>query len=364
MQSYLFKLRDIGEGITEAEIAQWHVKAGERVAEGQTLVDVLTDKATVDLASPVAGQVLSIKGEVGERIAVGSTLVEIALDEPATEVTSQVLAAPATRQRAKELGINLEHVKGTGPDGRVLPADLENSQIDTDEANTVQDHQIIGLRRKIAERMQLAKRQIPHFSYVEELDLTELVRVRATLNQTRSPEMPKLTLLPFFMRAMAQAISEFPQLNAHYLEERSTLRVYKKVHIGIATQTPQGLLVPVIHDAGSLDLWQSATQIVAVTEAARAGTASREILSGSTITLTSLGSRGGIAATPIINYPEVAIIGPNRLEERAVVRDGAILIRSMLNLSASFDHRIIDGYEAAGFIQRLKLILEAPQQLL
>jgi len=420
MGRYVFRLPDIGEGVAEAEVVAWHVKVGDRIEEDQTLVDVMTDKATVDMTSPVSGVVMAIHGELGQLVPVGSTLVELDVEgagnadegapaspapprrqagespelaaaapppppepkpapamprpdgvaRPADEVP---IAAPATRRRAFELGVPLQFVAGSGPGGRITPEDLDAFIAASGAASpsvsgpaprtAVSEIKIIGLRRRIAERMQDAKRRIPHFSYVEEFDMTEIEALRRELNEARGSDRPKLTLLPFFMRALAKLQSEFPHVNARYDDEAGVLHAHEGVHIGIATQTPGGLMVPVVRHAEALDLWDCARELTRVTSAARDGTATREELSGSTITLTSLGTLGGIAATPVINSPEVAIIGPNKLVDRPVVRDAQIVIRTLMNLSSSFDHRIVDGHDAARFVQRLKRLIERPALL-
>jgi 2-oxoisovalerate dehydrogenase E2 component (dihydrolipoyl transacylase) len=405
---YEFRLADVGEGIAEAEIAAWYVAAGDRVEEDQALVDVMTDKVTVAVSSPVSGVVLAIHGEVGHRVPVGSVLVELEIEgdhesappKPVASVADELpaphpklsvspsappggavppraptvimpLASPSTRRRARELDIALESVSGTGPEGRITSRDLENHAARGSNAadrpsakrTAVHETKIIGLRRKIAEKMLEATRRIPHFSYVEEFDLTELEALRRELNAERTEQQPKLTLLPFFMRALVRLVPEFPQLNAHYDDAAGVVRSYDAVHIGIATQSDSGLLVPVVHHAEALDLWGCARELLRVTAAARSGHASREELSGSTVTLTSLGALGGISATPIINHPEVAIVGPNKLVERAVVLNGVAVIRTMMNVSSSFDHRIVDGHVAARFIQRLKRLIEHPALL-
>jgi 2-oxoisovalerate dehydrogenase E2 component (dihydrolipoyl transacylase) len=396
MGQYFFRLPDIGEGIAEAEITAWHVKPGDHVREDQPLLDVMTDKATVDMSSPVDGTVVALHGDVGAMAPVGSVLVELdvageAVAPPvsaarnaaageakpekkpglqaAAPVNADPTASPATRRRAMEWGIELKDVPGTGPGGRILTEDLERYRTVRDEpAKTAPRHRVeeipvIGMRRRIAERMAQSKRTIPHFSYVEEFDLTELESLRAELNASRREDQPKLTLLPFFMCALVRLVPEFPSINAHYDEDAGVLKRFAAVHIGIATQTEQGLMVPVVRHAESRDLWDLAREMGRVTGAARDGSAARDQLSGSTITLTSLGPLGGIAATPIINHPEVAIIGPNKLMQRPVI-DGAFIARRMLmNLSASFDHRIVDGYDAARFVHRLKRLLEHPALL-
>lgn len=427
MGLYVFRLPDIGEGVAEAEIVEWYINVGDKVKEDQTLVDVMTDKATVDITSPVSGTVTAVHGGVGDQMAVGAALVELEVEgagnTDATPVAEQApepqakpeaavgnadeveqgdqsevsggsgattarsneaaqthhyplrdpgddpLAAPATRRRAYRLGIPLQFVPGTGPGGRITPADLDAyveqgsvGPVGSGRAKrtAINEQKIIGLRRKIAEKMQDAKQRIPHFGFVEAFDLTELESLRKALNAEREEGVPKLTLLPFFMLAVAQLQAEFPEINARYDDEAGILHKHDGVHIGIAAQTPQGLMVPVVRHVESLDIWGCARELSRVTAAAREGTATRDELTGSTITLTSLGVLGGISATPIINAPEVAIIGPNKLEDRAVVRDGQLVIRTMMNVSSSFDHRIVDGYDAASFIQRLKRLIERP----
>lgn len=418
MTLYAFRLPDIGEGVVEAEIAKWHVVVGQAIEEDQPLVDVMTNKATVEMTSPVPGRVVSLHGEIGLRVPVGSLLVELALDSgmetapadapvlrpekasrliadtnpiqasalparkpnsltlpmmfPAPKRTGRPLASPAVRRRAYESGIALQPVIGTGPGNRITAADFDayltgaaaaKAVASSARRNGITETRIVGLRRLIADKMQEAKRHIPHFTYVEELDLTELEALRSELNAGVSADRPKLTLLPFFMLALLRLVRDFPQINARYDGEAGILRCYEAVHIGIATQTPAGLMVPVIRHAEELDIWALARELLRTTAAARQGTAKREELSGSTITLTSLGALGGIAATPIINHPEVAVIGPNKLVERPAVSSGRIVIRKVMNLSSSFDHRIIDGYEAANFIQRLKRLIERPALL-
>ncbi len=405
MKTYHFRLPDIGEGVAEAEITAWHVKVGDTVEEDQTLVDVMTDKATIDMTSPVAGTVLKLHGAEGDKAPVGSVLVELEIEgEGATEADKSstpelaagtesvasaeldsgnksrndngdvesrttdnpVLAAPATRRRAEDLSIDLAAVTGTGPEGRITDADLDAflksraPEPAARERHGVHEVKIIGLRRKIAERMELSARTIPHFSYVEDCDMTALEGLRREINASRQGAQPKLTLLPFFMRALAQLLPEFPHINAHFDSDAGVLRQFDPIHIGIATQTADGLMVPVVRHVEALDIWDCAREMSHVTNAAREGRASRDELSGSTITLTSLGALGGVAATPIINHPEVAIIGPNKLMGRPVVVNNQMAVRTMMNLSSSFDHRIVDGYEAAKFIQRLKRLLENP----
>lgn len=410
MGRYLFRLPDIGEGVAEAEIVAWHVKPGDSIKEDQGLADVMTDKATVDMTSPVDGVVTAIHGEIGAMLPVGSVLVELEVEgegnagaEPATESPAPAapspvpvekpnpvvapappvkpvaaptrkigevpFAAPATRRRAFELGIPLQFVSATGPGGRITPEDLDAyvasggqgmAPLGLAEKSGIEDTRIVGLRRKIAEKMQDAKRRIPHIAYVEECDLTELEALRLDMNASRKEGQPKLTLLPYLMRALVRVLPEFPQINARYDDDEGVLHSYQGVHIGIATQTPGGLMVPVVRHAEARSIWDCARELARVSGAAKSGTALREELSGSTITLTSLGTLGGIASTPVINHPEVAIIAPNKLVDRPVVNGSFITVRKMMNLSSSFDHRIVDGYDAALFIQRLKRLLEHP----
>jgi 2-oxoisovalerate dehydrogenase E2 component (dihydrolipoyl transacylase) len=395
MGTYVFRLPDIGEGVAEAEIVAWHVKPGDHVREDAPLLDVMTDKATVDMTSPVDGVVVKVHGEVGAMAPVGSVLVEMevageaaaapeqdvkqnaragevkaetkpapAPPAPSAPVNTDPTASPATRRRAMEWGIRLEDVMGSGPHGRILVEDLERHKSGGAKPSAAPRTgstrtRMTGLRRRIADKMQESKRHIPHFTYVEEFDLTELESLRHTLNDSRG-DKPKLTLLPFFMRAVVKLVPDFPNLNAHYHEAEGELERFAPVHIGIAAQTPNGLMVPVVRHAEARDLWDCARELARVTAAARDGKATREELSGSTITLTSLGPLGGIAATPIINHPEVAIIGPNKLVERPVIEGAFLARRKLMNLSASFDHRIVDGHDAALFIQALKRLMEHP----
>lgn len=366
MALYQFRLPDIGEGIAEAEIVAWYVQPGDTVKEDQNLVDVMTDKATVEMTSPVAGTVLSVHGAVGGMMAVGGVLVDLDLAETEMgEPTHHVpLAAPATRHRAKELGIALEDVRGTGPMGRITPADLEalgaGKEGQSVEPSPVKEIAITGLRRKIAQRMQEAHRRIPQITYVEECDLTELEALRAELNREGRG---KITLLPFFIIALVKTLPEFPQFNAHFDDERDVLRQFGDVHVGIAVQTDAGLMVPVIRHAARHSLWALSDEIARLSKAARGGTIRHEELTGSTMTISSLGPLGGIVTTPIINAPEVAIIAPNRLVARPVAQGQFMALRQIMNLSSSFDHRIIDGHDAALFIQRIKRLLEHPALL-
>jgi 2-oxoisovalerate dehydrogenase E2 component (dihydrolipoyl transacylase) len=407
------KLPDVGEGVAEAELIAWHVSVGDHVHAEALLAEVLTDKATVEISSPVTGVVTFLHGDPGDAIAVGTELVGIELepgvtqagDEPASDTvvaataapaeeveappapaavpapapppapapasTTRALAAPAVRARAAALGIDLRSVTGSGENGRVLHSDLDR-QITNSTAGAATRHvapvaprsePVLGLRRRIAERLSTAWREIPHITYVEAIDATELEVLRASLNRQTRADGLRLTILPFLLRAVVLACGEQPRTNAHFDAEASTLSVFDAVHVGIATQTPDGLKVPVVHNAQSLGLWASAAAIGTVSAAARDGSATREQLVGSTITITSLGALGGIVTTPIINQPEVAIIGVNKLETRPVWRNNAFEPRQMFNLSSSFDHRIIDGWDAATFVQRIKTLLETPALL-
>ncbi len=470
MGQFVFKLPDVGEGTAEAEIVAWHVRVGDVVQEDAPLVDVMTDKATVEMTSPVAGKIISIHGEpgdmapVGGAIAVFETEAEDDLGPPASTVPtstkpagetpavqeapakpnggepkprikapagavwseeatqaaiqggapqakavpvaamppsaasqrkadpapsqavakpaprdpsvkewSQAQASPAVRARAQKLGIDLGQVRGTGEGGRITHDDLDAVLVPAvgsrragsalAERNGVEPVKVIGLRRKIAEKMQDAKRRIPHFAYVEEVDLSELEELRAHLNATKRNDQPKLTLLPFLMRALVLSLPDFPQINARFDDEQGVVYRHDNVDIGIATQTDNGLIVPVVRHAEARDVWDAATEVSRLAAAVRANTATKEELSGSTITITSLGALGGIVTTPVINHPEVAIIGINKLVERPVVKNGAIVVRKMMNISSSFDHRVVDGYDAAAFIQRVKGLLEHPAAL-
>lgn len=395
MGRFVFKLPDVGEGTVEAEIISWHVAVGDTINEEQPLVDIMTDKATVEIASPVSGRIVSRHGEEGTKVAVGSELAvfeveagESAAADPAparaepvkpaalSQAGGKALAAPAVRARARALGIDLATLTGSGANGRIQHADLDailsgrqaavpsppKLEIGARE-DGVDDIKIVGLRRRIAERMQDAKRRIPHFTFVEAVDVTELEDLRRALNGTKGSRGP-LTPLPFLIRAVTRSIVGHPGVNAHYDDEQGVVRRFTSVHVGIATQTERGLLVPVIRRAETMDVWQLAAEIARLSAAARAGKSSRAELSGSTITVSSLGELGGIAATPIINPPEVAIVGVNKIAEQPMVRDAAVVIRKVMNLSSSFDHRIVDGYAAAAFIKAVKDELEAPAQLI
>jgi 2-oxoisovalerate dehydrogenase E2 component (dihydrolipoyl transacylase) len=424
MGTRIIKLPDVGEGVAEAEIVEWHVEVGQSVLEDELLAAVMTDKATVEIPSPVAGTVVALGAEVGSVLAVGAELVRLevagegneevaaapreaaaaqapaekpATPRPATAPASapqpavvpsappppvtrapigpprppgeKPIASPAVRRRAREAGVDLRQVRGTGPAGRIGHDDLDAflrgapkaGRLAARAANTeVETVKIIGLRRRIAQKMAESKRRVAHFSYVEEVDVTALEALRATLNAENSQDRPRLTLMPFLMKALVKAIVDFPEMNALYDDEAETLERHGGVHIGIATQTPAGLMVPVVRHCESLSLWDCAAEVLRLAEAAREGRATRAELSGSTITITSLGALGGIVTTPVINRPEVAIIGPNKQVVRPVWQGEQFVPRTMMNLSSSFDHRVIDGYVAARFVQRIKGLLEAP----
>jgi 2-oxoisovalerate dehydrogenase E2 component (dihydrolipoyl transacylase) len=427
MGTFTFNLPDIGEGIAEAEIVAWHVKPGDRVEEDQQIADMMTDKATVEMESPVSGTVREVAGEVGDVIAIGSMLVVIETEgaetgaaesapapkaeageerieaenpdagdadralaadpepEPLPAPTpapgprheAKVLASPAVRARARDLGIDLAEVK-PAEGGRLRHADLDaflsytGGYAPAGARRADEQIKVIGMRRRIAENMAASKRNIPHFSYVEEIDVTDLEELRAQLNANRGradSSRPKLTLLPLIITAICKALPEFPMINARYDDEGGVVTRSGAVHLGMATQTDAGLMVPVIRDAQAKNLWQLAGEITRLAEAARTGKAKSEELSGSTLTITSLGSLGGVATTPVINRPEVAIIGPNRIVERPMfVLDGMggerIAKRKLMNLSISCDHRVVDGWDAASFVQAIRKLLETPALLL
>ena len=442
MTRYVFKLPDLGEGTVEAEIVGWRVKPGDAVAEDDVVVEVMTEKAAVEVPSPVSGRVLSTTGAPGDMVPVGAELIvletaQVDAAAPAASVgargsagaaaagpaggngaavtaaranttavpaptavratkaaatgatgaesaaprSARVATSPAIRRRAHEAGVDLRQIPGSGPNGRIVPKDLEAYVARRAQptplrtapkavpaarpaarppATATEEIKVIGLRRLIAQRMSEAKRNIPHFAYVEELDITELESLRRHLNSKLASGTAALTYLPFLALGLIRVLRDFPQCNAQYDAERGVIIRYAAVHLGVATQTPDGLKVPVVHDAQALDLWDLAAAMRRAAEAARSNKATREELSGSTITITSLGKLGGIASTPIINAPEVAIIGVNRAVERPVVVNGAIAVRLTMNLSSSFDHRFVDGYDAAAMIQALKECLEHP----
>ncbi|CRM68838.1 dihydrolipoamide acetyltransferase family protein [Pseudomonas sp. 25 R 14] len=420
MGTHVIKMPDIGEGIAEVELSVWHVKVGDMVVEDQVLADVMTDKAMVDIPSPVHGKVIALGGEPGEVMAVGSILISIEVEgagntkesalsavvahaapapqaqtkapvvesKPAAtkpvvttaqapvarDAAERPLASPAVRKHALDAGIQLRLVQGSGPAGRILHEDLDAylQQGSTRasaganpyaERNDEEQIPVIGMRRKIAQRMQDATRRAAHFSYVEEIDVTALDDLRVHLNEKHGASRGKLTLLPFLVRAMVVALRDFPQINARYDDEAQVITRLGAVHVGVATQSDVGLMVPVVRHAEARSLWSTAEEITRLATAARNGKASRDELSGSTITLTSLGALGGIVSTPVLNLPEVAIVGVNRIVERPMVIKGQIVIRKMMNLSSSFDHRVVDGMDAAQFIQAIRGLLEQPASL-
>ncbi|KQZ15148.1 branched-chain alpha-keto acid dehydrogenase subunit E2 [Mesorhizobium sp. Root554] len=435
MGEHVIKLPDVGEGVAEAELVEWNVKVGDLVREDSVLGAVMTDKATVEIPSPTDGEVLWLGAEVGDTVAIGSPIVRLKVagdgnvvesdtatakpenspkaDLAAVEETARLepavvakspeskpvskpasakvlakpalsgaprpegerpIASPAVRQRAKEAGIDLRQIAGSGPAGRITHEDVEAFLVRGPQTaatagglirnNTVEDIKVVGLRRKIAEKMSLSKSRIPHITYVEEIDVSALEELRASLNKDKRAanglERPKLTILPFLMRAMVKAIAEQPQLNAVFDDEAGIVHQHGGVHIGMAAQTPNGLVVPVVKHAEARDLWDCAAEVIRLAEAARSGAATREELSGSTITITSLGAMGGVATTPVINHPEVAIVGVNKMMVRPVWDGAQFIPRKMMNLSSSFDHRVIDGWDAAVFVQRIKALLETP----
>jgi len=432
MGEHIIKLPDVGEGVAEAELVEWHVKVGDIVREDTVLAAVMTDKATVEIPSPVDGEILWLGAEIGDTVAIGSPIVRLKVAgegnvkpqsgtkveavaaeppaklptpkpeaaapaaktkpravapeaKPAPAVSNSTgktsvsgaprpegekpLASPAVRLRAKEAGIDLRQVAGSGPAGRIGHDDIEaflarGPQVAKASGlarnDAVEDIKVVGLRRKIAEKMTLSKSRIPHITYVEEIDVTALEELRAALNKEKRADRPKLTLLPFLMRAMVKAIAEQPQLNSLFDDEAGIIHQHGGIHIGIAAQTPSGLVVPVVKHAEARDIWDCGAEVNRLAEAAKSGTATRDELSGSTITITSLGAMGGIATTPVINHPEVAIIGVNKMMVRPVWDGTQFIPRKMMNLSSSFDHRVIDGWDAAVFVQRIKALLETP----
>jgi len=395
MSEYIFKLPDLGEGTVESEIVEWNIAVGEMVAEEDIVGTMMTDKAAIELVSPVSGKVVSLAGEPGDTVAVGAALVvfetdsaptkseripeelEVAVEEtviqPQLQKTTdnrsgRVLTSPAIRRLAKEAGVDLTAVVGSGAGGRIVRSDFDQylsstgvtpTTIDDDESNTA-EIKVIGLRRIIAERMTEANAEVPHFSYVEEIDITELEALRQHHNGRVADANAKLTLLPFLSLALVRTLREFPQCNTTYDKTRDVLIRHESVHLGVATQTPDGLKVPVVRHAEQLAIKELAAEIRRVATAARDNKISIDDLSGSTITITSLGKLGGIVSTPVLNLPEVSIIGVNRAVDRPMVVKGQIAIRRMMNLSSSFDHRFVDGYDAAAMIQRMKEILEHP----
>ncbi|WP_175967452.1 dihydrolipoamide acetyltransferase family protein [Burkholderia sp. BCC0322] len=442
MGIHVIKMPDIGEGIAEVELVAWHVEVGQTIKEDQPLADVMTDKAAVEIPSPVTGKVIELGGRIGEMMAVGSELIRLEVEgdgnlkagapvreskvetSPVAAAPSKAvaeapaessakpaakhapaeprrakpaehaahveppraalapgerpLASPAVRQRAWDMGIELRYVRGTGEAGRILHADLDAyartgsgaargsraaQAHGYDERNDETEVPVIGLRRAIARKMQEAKRRIPHFSYVEEIDVTELESLRTDLNRRYGDTRGKLTPLPLLIRAMVIALRDFPQINARFDDEAGIVTRYGAVHMGVATQTDGGLTVPVLRHAEARDVWSISAEIARLAEAVRANRAQRDELSGSTITISSLGALGGIVSTPVINHPEVGIVGVNRIVERPMIRDGAVVARKMMNLSSSFDHRVVDGADAAEFIQAVRAVLERPALL-
>ena len=412
MSEYIFKLPDLGEGMVESEIGEWFINVGDQVAEEDVVGTMMTDKAAVELSSPITGKVIKLAGEPGDIVAVGAALVvfdiDVAAEAAPTEAAAptetaalttaaptsaptgpngqkRVMTSPAIRRRAREAGIDLSAVPGSGSGGRVLRKDFDQYVQDSVGAplearsGAIENHRaprsartaaptttetkeikVIGLRRIIAERMSTASREIPHFTYVEEIDITELDALRQHLNSKKADQSERLTPLPFLGMALIRAVREFPQCNATYDKERNVILQHGAVHLGIATQTPDGLKVPVVHHAEALTVDELAREIRRVSEAARNNSIKKKELGGSTITITSLGKLGGVVSTPVINMPEVSIIGVNRAIEKPVVLNGQVAVRTMMNLSSSFDHRFVDGYDAAAMIQRVKEMLEHP----
>jgi 2-oxoisovalerate dehydrogenase E2 component (dihydrolipoyl transacylase) len=425
MGERIIKLPDVGEGVAEAELVEWHVSVGDLVREDMVLAAVMTGKATVEIPSPVEGEVTWRHGEVGDVIATGTVILKIRTageesdEEPEAEIPAsqpepvsmepkrepmveksrpaqesasaervvvppraasaahgapraegeKPLASPAVRLRAKEAGIDLRQVSGTGPAGRVTHEDLDTYLSRESGPGVspglrpnkgIQEIRVVGLRRRIAEKMALAKSRIPHITYVEEVDMTALEELRGRMNGSLKSGKPKLTILPFLMRAIVKAVAEQPGINAHFDDEAGVIRQFGGVHIGIAAQTPGGLVVPVVKHAEARDIFDCAREVARLSDAAKNGTAQREELSGSTITISSLGAMGGIVSTPVINHPEVAIVGVNKLAIRPHWDGTQFVPRKMMNLSSSFDHRVVDGWDAATFVQRLKALLETP----
>ncbi|KWI60885.1 dihydrolipoamide acetyltransferase family protein [Burkholderia ubonensis] len=429
MGIHVIKMPDIGEGIAEVELVAWHVEIGQTIKEDQQLADVMTDKAAVEIPSPVSGKVLALGGRIGEMMAVGSELIRLEVEgdgnlKPGADVREAAevaavavaaptpaaapsadaahparrapaeprraehaappraalapgerpLASPAVRQRAWDMGIELRYVRGTGEAGRILHADLDAYARDGsragaqpargyDERTDETEVPVIGLRRAIARKMQEAKRRIPHFSYVEEIDVTELETLRAELNRRYGDARGRLTPLPLLIRAMVIALRDFPQINARFDDDAGVVTRHGAVHMGVATQTDAGLTVPVLRHAEARDVWSISAEIARLAEAVRTNRAQRDELTGSTITISSLGPLGGIVSTPVINHPEVGIVGVNRIVERPMFRDGAVVARKLMNLSSSFDHRVVDGMDAAEFIQAVRALLERPALL-
>ena len=398
MGEYRFKLPDIGEGVVEAEITAWHVKLGDTVSEDDPLADAMTDKATIELTSPVDGVISMVACEEGEVLAVGADLVVLTVEgegnvdaaleatpqppkaptkappkpktskskpisKPAPKASGKALASPAVRKRAKAAGLDLTQANASGKDGQVTHADLdllEKSFVLQDDETRIK---VIGLRRVIAQRMQESKRHIPHFTYVEEIDVTALEALRKRANNKKSEDKPKLTVLPFIIRALASTLEDWPQFNARYMDEAGYVSQFSDLNLGIAAQTDNGLIVPVLKQANRLSIWDMAAQITRLAEGARTNKLSPEDLSGATTTLTSLGPLGGIVTTPVINRPEVAIFGPNKIRRKLFLENGEIEERLVMNFSVSCDHRVIDGYDAARMMQDMKAKLEDPAMM-
>lgn len=434
MANYSFKMPDVGEGIVEVEISEWKVAEGDSIDVDQPVADVMTDKANVEITSPVAGKILRKACEAGDMLAVGSELIliqpsgEIGESEPvaAPDVSTQAvdrpaltkpsvtsvetekafpstdtprsesattkpspakpspavlpkrgkggksLASPAVRRRAREADVELDKIPTSDSSGRVTHQDLDAHIASMGQLSIggfrkvrtgIKQVPLKGLRRIIAKKMQLSKQTIPHFSYVEEVDMTDLEKLRRHLNENRGTNQGKLTLLPFIMLAMARVIRKYPQCNAHFDDEKNILTQHEGIHIGVAAMTDEGLKVPVVHHVEAMDIWHCASEIHRLSSAARDNSVALAELSGSTITLTSLGALGGLVSTPIINHPEVSIIGVNKAQQRVMLIDGQMQVRYMMNLSSSFDHRIVDGHTGASFIQQIKALLEHPATL-
>ncbi len=388
--SFVFKMPDIGEGVVEAEITAWHISEGQMVNEDDPVADAMTDKATIELTAPVSGKAVRLGCAEGDTIAVGADLVEFAVEgdvaspkpasqklsaptppkpapksakpspKAATPIANKALASPAVRKRARDAGIDLSKVSASGKLGQVTQADLDVFEKALEPEIGENRIKIIGMRRLIAERMQASKRHIPHFTYVEEIDVTELEALRKRLNAKKGDDKPKLTVLPFIIRALISGLRQWPQMNARYMDEQGFLSQFEPIHLGIATQTDQGLMVPVIRNAQSLSVWDTAREISRLAEGARDATLTKDELTGATTTLTSLGPLGGIVTTPVINRPEVSIFGPNKIRPKLELRDGEVVERQVMNFSISCDHRIIDGYDAAAMMQYMKGLLEDP----
>ncbi len=398
MGTYVYKMPDIGEGVVEAEITAWHVAVGDTVSEEDPIADAMTDKATIELTAPVDGVITSLGCEAGDMLAVGAALAHFAVEgetpEAEEEATPQaepqsapkpapsktaaktakpksaplaaggkVLASPAVRKRAREAGLNLSHASPTGASGQVTHIDLDRLEQTLQPAEGETRIKIIGLRRVIAERMQAAKRHIPHFTYVDEIDMTDLEALRKRANANADDSKPKLTVLPFIIRALAMTLKDWPQFNARYMDELGYVSQFNALNLGLATMTDKGLIVPVIKDAGRKSIWQLARDITRLSDAARQNSLSTDELTGASTTLTSLGPLGGIVTTPVINRPEVAIFGPNKIRSKLEFRGGDIIERKVMNFSVSCDHRVIDGYDAAAMVQDLKALLENPESM-